>query len=330
MFKSVAHATPPRRYNANQIHHGADLPPGNTPETNYMCGLDRFRPEWRATMDDGTPLTTHGGRQYVHNLSNPDCRDWWVGVVTNANLGSNVAGVFADNVNDQPDDQPNVSPERGAALLQGQQLLLDEVRQAGKYVIYNGIRYATAANGAVRDNYDSLTRDLPHASAGYFEPWLSGDYRNETTGKLDPDRATHAMLMMINVSRTQPTKGITFKAGPGPCVGYVAGLLGCTWPFANGSKPVPNGWNGTPQTAEEMRAAAAKLITFPLATFLCAANSKWHLDFTWGYEVRSPSSGSHCSISASHHLASAHKRLVSPCICSQSPRVTLYRTNHPC
>ena len=34
-----------------------------------------------------------------------------------------------------------------------------------------------------------------------------------------------------------------------------------------------------------MRSAAAELIAFPLATFLCAANSKWHLDFTWGYET---------------------------------------------
>ena len=102
----------------------------------------------------------------MHNLSNPACRKWWVDVVTNATLGSNVAGVFADNVNDQANTQPGVSPERGAALLRGQQQLLDEVRQAGKYVIYNGIRYATTANGAVRDNYDSLTNDLPHASAG--------------------------------------------------------------------------------------------------------------------------------------------------------------------
>ena len=268
--------------NANSIHQGADNPRGAN-GTNYLCGLDRFKPEWRATDDNGVPLTTHHGAQYVHNLSNPAARAWWVGVITNETLGHNVAGVFADNAMDQP--TPGISPERGAAMLRGQQLLLDEVRQAGKYVIYNGIRYAVASNGVVRNDYDSLSVDLPHASAGYFEPWLNGAYRNATTGKLNPGTAAHAMLAMINVSRAQPDKGITFKAGPGPCVGYIAGLLGCTWPATNGSKPVPNGWNGTPQTAQEMRAAAAKLITFPLATFLCAANSKWHLDFTWGYET---------------------------------------------
>ena len=272
-------------YNANQIHHGADRPPGCLAESNYLCGLDRFKPEWRATTDNGTDLTTGGGKYYVHNLSNPGCRKWWVGVVTNASLGDNVAGVFADNVLDQPPRLPGVSAQRGAAMLQGQQQLLKELVQAGKYTIYNGIRYATTNKGVVRNDYDSLTNDLPYASAGYFEPWLSASYRNTSTGKLNAERAVHAMLTMINVSRTQPSKGITFKAGPGPCVGYVAGLLGCTWPFANGSKPTPNGWNGTPQTAQGMRAAAAKLITFPLATFLCAANSKWHLDFTWGYEV---------------------------------------------
>ena len=96
---------------------------------------------------------------------------------------------------------------------------------------------------------------------------------------------THGLLRMINVSREQPDRGVTFKTGPGPCVGYIAGLLGCTWPLANGSEPARNGWNGTPQTAAGMRAAAAALITFPLATFLCAAGPKWHLDYTWGYEV---------------------------------------------
>ena len=175
----LVHPTPfTRRYNANQIHHGADLPPGNRPETNYMCGLDHFLPEWRATADDGTPLTVHDGAQYVHNLSNPACRKWWVDTITNTSLGSNVAGVFADNANDQPNNHPGVSPERGAALLEGQQLLLDEVRQTGKYVIYNGIRYAATANGVVRDNYDSLTNDLPHASAGYDAPTLCSLFEN--------------------------------------------------------------------------------------------------------------------------------------------------------
>jgi hypothetical protein len=33
-----------------------------------------------------------------------------------------------------------------------------------------------------------------------------------------------------------------------------------------------------------MRAAAAQHLTFPLATFLCAAGPRWHLDYTWAYE----------------------------------------------
>jgi hypothetical protein len=43
--------------------------------------------------------------------------------------------------------------------------------------------------------------------------------------------------------------------------------------------------NGTPQTAQALRDAASKLITFPLACFLCAAGPKWHLDYAWGYTV---------------------------------------------
>ena len=66
-----------------------------------------------------------------------------------------------------------------------------------------------------------------------------------------------------NVSRTQPTRGIVFKSGPGPCVGYIAGLLGCTWPNSNGQKNVPNAWNGTPKTDEEMRAVRKEPKFFP-------------------------------------------------------------------
>ena len=63
-------------YEANQIHHGALVPPGERPDTQYLCGLDRFREEWIATMDNGTKLTVHGGKQFVHNLSIPAVRQW--------------------------------------------------------------------------------------------------------------------------------------------------------------------------------------------------------------------------------------------------------------
>lgn len=139
--------------------------------------------------------------------------------------------------------------------------------------------------GDVRDDFAALDTLLPHADAGYFEPWLGAMFRDPDTGRLNGARAAHALLKMINVSRAQPTKSITFKSGPGPCVGYVAGELGCTWPFANGTPPVPNGWNGTPRIPDKLRAAAAHLLTFPLAAFLCAAGPAWHIDYGWGYEV---------------------------------------------
>lgn len=240
-------------YNANQIHHGMLVPPGGRPDSNYLCGLDGFDVAWIATADDGSKLTVHNGKQYVHNLSNPECRRWWIGVITNRTLGDNVHGVFADNGLDSATayaDQ-GLGKVRGEALLRGQQLLLEEARAAGLWVIFNGIRFAATVatptrKSIVRDDYDALRLLLPYADAGYHEPWLSGAmYRNVSTGRLDEARVTHGLLTMINASRTQPAKGIVFKAGPGPCVGYVAGLLGCTWPYTNGSNNVPNGWNGT-------------------------------------------------------------------------------------
>jgi hypothetical protein len=168
--------------------------------------------------------------------------------------------------------------------LRGQQALLNEIQKRGKFAIFNGIRYALTTKGASRDDLLALDTLLPHADVGYYEGWMSGKFRNSTTSKLNASYTTHTMKKMINVSKMQPTKGMAFKLGPGPCIGYIAGQdLGCTWPFANGTKSTENKMNGTPQTPEQRRAAAAKLITFLLATFLCVAGPKWHLDYTWWY-----------------------------------------------
>jgi hypothetical protein len=97
------------------------------------------------------------------------------------------------------------------------------------------------------------------------------------------------VIDLQNVSRTQPTKGIAFKVGPGPCVGYVAGLIGCTWPSTNGQKNVPNGWNGTPQADAEMRAVR----DHPCLTFLTETHNDWSTFPTFyavfqAYSCRSP------------------------------------------
>jgi len=274
-------------YMANNMHHGALVPPGERPDSHYLCGLDLFKKEWIATMDNGSYVTDGRGKKYTHNLSNPECRKWWLATVSNKTLGENVRGVFADNGLDTGRTYKGVSTARGAALLRGQQALLEEVRASGTYVIFNGIRCVPSGGAAgcgERDDFDALDSLLPHASAGYFEPWLGSMFRNATTGVLNAAATAHALHKMINVSRAQPSKGITFKCGPGPCMGYIAGQsLGCTWPFTNGSTNVPNEANGSPQTAAALRDAASKLITFPLACFLCAAGPRWHLDYTWGY-----------------------------------------------
>ena len=97
--------------------------------------------------------------------------------------------------------------------------LLDEVRAAGKYVIFNGIRYATSRAtptrpAIVRDDYDALHTLLPHASAGYHEPWLSGTYRNATTGKLDAARVTHGLLTFIVRTHNNTYTDIQFVRRP--------------------------------------------------------------------------------------------------------------------
>ena len=212
-------------YQANQMVHSRNpalLPPGNRPETLLPCGLENVKREWLATYDNGT-LYDNKGHSYMHNLSIPAMRQQWLDVILNKTLGDHVAGVFADNSFDHA-SSPWMSDDRAKAFLYGQQKLLASVVGAGKYVIFNGLRlhYARKTWKAT-DDLDALTTLLPHASAGYFEPWLSAVYRNNTTGKLNASMASHALLRMINASQTHADKGIVFKAGPGPCVGYIAG-----------------------------------------------------------------------------------------------------------
>ena len=110
-------------YKANQIHHGAMMPPGQTPDVNLLCGLDNFKAEWIVKTPNGSNVTIHAGKQYAQDLSNPQARAWWLGVITNRTLGENVHGVFADNGLSSATfyASQGVTPARGEELLQGQQ-----------------------------------------------------------------------------------------------------------------------------------------------------------------------------------------------------------------
>ena len=290
-------------YNANNIHQGALLPgipsrPNRTSAPgNYMCGLDRFKKEWATTYANGTavsflipedylPPGNLRNPHYMHNLSIAAVRDWWVGIITNETLGKNVHGAFADNgltcasagCHPYEDWYLDGDLERAKPLLRGQQLMLDQARAAGKYVVFNGER-------PVQD-YAGLETLLPHADATYFEPWLGGPYRDPTTGKLNASMASHALLKMINASTTQPNKGVIFRASPSNSVSSGGG---------EGS--------GDLHTADpaELRANATKNIGFPLATFLCAAGARWKFCYAYTYSVQSYVAGDQAS--GNHTLA---------------------------
>ena len=283
-------------YNANNIHHGALLPPAHGSARSegagsYMCGLDHFKLDWATTYDNGTrvsflipedlpPLGNNTRNpHYMHNLSIPAVRDWWVDVITNKSLGTNVHGVFADNALaawgslGYEDWYLKDSPERGQALLQGQQALFEQVRKAGKYVIFNGLRPT--------QDYVALDTLLPHADSGYFEPWLGGSFRN-AAGKLNASKATQALQKMISHSTTWPEHGVTFRSSP--------------------AGDVPSSGGGVVSLHDVdpavMRANATAKIHFPLASFLCAANARWKFCYAYSYNIQSyargdPASGNH-------------------------------------
>ena len=69
IFATNPHATV-LVYMASNIHHGSLVPRGARPDTSALCGLDNFKEEWIATLDNGSYVTIHGGKQYNSGLLN--------------------------------------------------------------------------------------------------------------------------------------------------------------------------------------------------------------------------------------------------------------------
>ena len=131
------------------------------------CGESVFsgHPEWRVKYPNGSDFVNSGG-SYVHDLTQPVVRAWWIAAATNASFFRWMDGVFADNAianNDQLISPDGVRPSKtlGAALLAGQQALYSELRVrlrelgGNRTVIFNGIRQG--------QHFSGIPNLLPHA-----------------------------------------------------------------------------------------------------------------------------------------------------------------------
>ena len=113
--------------------------PSSQDETKiqHYCGERIFsqHPEWRVKLPNGHDFVQRGTNDFVHDLTQPAVRKWWIAASTNASFFGFFDGVFADNAIANEDqiitaDGTRLNHTAGKALLAGQQALYDELRAA--------------------------------------------------------------------------------------------------------------------------------------------------------------------------------------------------------
>jgi hypothetical protein len=153
--------------------------PGDRPGPQHrFCGEQIFsaHPEWRYKAPNGSDWI-NSDNSYVHDLTQPAVRSWWIAAATNESFFEHFDGVFADNAiaNDNQlmtADHQRLSKNAGKTLLAGQQALYIELRQrlaalgGNRSVIFNGIREG--------QQFAAIPNLLPYADGGEMEGFLNG------------------------------------------------------------------------------------------------------------------------------------------------------------
>ena len=108
--------------------------PGDRPGPQHrFCGEEIFslHPEWRYKAPNGSDWI-NVDNSYVHDLTQPAVRAWWIAAATNESFFEHFDGVFADNAIASDDqlmtaEHQRLSTRAGKALLAGQQALYTEL-----------------------------------------------------------------------------------------------------------------------------------------------------------------------------------------------------------
>lgn len=208
-------------------------------------------PEWWLRKLDGT-LDLKQGRMKRYDLSNPEVRDWWTSVASEAVVNGSADGVFMDafpqvtsraNLNLWGDGKYN-------AIQQGLKDIIKETRDEigdDKLIVYNGIRSTDSWNAGF---------DFPeHTDAAMIEHF--GHFQSSSKECMLRD-----LLAMEAAGKNG--KIVVLKGWPGFTFIDRAAMR----------KPL-----------KEKREIAKNSIQFPLAAFLVAAQENCYFIYNWGYRM---------------------------------------------
>ena len=187
-----------------------------------------------------------------YDLSNPEVRTWWTDVVQKAVVEGSCDGVFMDAFPQIIASRNNIlwGDKKYQAIRQGLADIIRETRSKigdHKLIFYNGIRITP--NNQIGNDFMQNTDTVMIEHFGHFQ---SG--------------SKECMLTDIKemIKSGKHGKIVVFKAWPG-----------FAWIDREAMKK-PLG---------EMRALAAKNITFPLAAFLVGAQKNAYFIYNWGYRM---------------------------------------------
>eukprot|EP01084_Bolivina_argentea_P215457 365794_1 len=235
---------------------------------------------------------------YVFNGNNPYydhtqqyVRDWWANTVTsmmNTAINKNIIinGIFVDGASKNfSSNNKNFSNQRALEWNNGLYSVMNETKKLftnindDLYIIANAI--ATYSNFAPEYGMQILpyVDGVLHGHFGSFEEVIGG---NKGNGKLN----TSLILWAFNISQAiangdyGQNKSLWIKAWIGPQGSPMAGtqpVHGPTWPI---------GYGITPNTSQGIQEAATKLITYPLALYLCGIYNKYtYFGYAWFWDI---------------------------------------------
>lgn len=218
--------------------------------------------DWALRDRAGKEVLFRDRKQF--DISNPEVREWWSGVVDKAMRSAPLDGVFMDAIPKiamaEQTNRKLYGDRKYEALEAGLRDLMRLTKEkigSSRILLYNGLR------GDFSRWKDGGMKYLHYADAAMVEHFGG-------ISAMNPDGTVKKELVAADIEMVQQASGqgkmILVKGWP---------KFTCTYPDTSRYPP----------TGEEKRRAAQSEIEFPLACFLIAADELSYFLYTWWYEM---------------------------------------------
>jgi sucrose-6-phosphate hydrolase SacC (GH32 family) len=256
-------------------------------------GLILDHPEWWLKNSTGGYVwnSVHdvGKRPYI-DFTVPEAAAWWVSVpmAAHALAGAAMSGVFADSAGDWGDvllQRHHITAEKAAALNAAHRAALRKLHTelhaaigSDALLVGNAMgpcQHSPCSADGVELMQDGVLDGVCAEHFGAFE-WTLW---NSTTGEVDAAVVDQWLTLFEAAAATNGS--VFVKTWPGPETSPIDGN-GPSWPQEFLS---PYTHKALTRSSEGIAAAAAQMVDYSLATFLCVQQPDFAFSYGWWYDV---------------------------------------------